>query len=395
MIGNLRSKICETLSRNNAEASLNIKNIGLRSGKAVVTAVHAASVMLDKVATTDKACRLIEQAAVEGSRFVVFPESFLPGFPLWNALLRPIDGHAMFRRFAENSIHIDGLELSAIADAAAQHRIYVSMGFSEVSSHSEGCLWNSNVLISDRGELLNHHRKLVPTFYEKLSWTPGDGAGLRVIETDIGRIGSLICGENNNPLSRYALMAQGEQVHTANYPPVWPFRNPLGAARYDLSDAIRVRAAAHSFEAKTFTIVSAGFLNEASLAVLADGNDESEAILRACPRSCSMIVGPDGSLRSEMRSEEEGLVHSEIDVTEVLEHKQHHDMAGYYNRMDIYALHVQRARPRPAYFDDSFLPGEDTSLNRASEKKPGQKNGASTEINSMSQDSWRRGGNLP
>jgi len=374
---------------------LNITNPVQRSGKTVVTAVHAASVTLDKAATTAKACRLIEQAASAGSRFVVFPESFLPGFPLWNALIRPIDGHAMFRRFAENSIRIDGTELREIADAAARHRIIVSIGISEVSAHSEGCLWNSNILISERGELLNHHRKLVPTFYEKMSWSAGDGAGLQVVATNIGRIGSLICGENNNPLSRYTLMAQGEQIHTANYPPVWPFRNPLGAARYDLSDAIRVRAAAHSFEAKTFTIVSAGFLDEASLAVLADGDEESEAILKACPRSCSMIVGPDGSLRSELRSEEEGMVHAEIDVSEVLEHKQHHDMAGYYNRMDIYALHVQRARPRPAYFSDDLSLGEESVFGNSGDQNFSQTNGNSKEANSTSQNGWRRGGRLP
>lgn len=325
---------------------------------------------------------------------MVFPESFLPGFPLWNALVRPIDGHAMFRRFAENSVRIDGPEMSEIAEAAARNRIIVSIGISEVSSHSEGCLWNSNVLISERGELLNHHRKLVPTFYEKLSWSAGDGAGLQVVSTNIGRIGSLICGENNNPLSRYTLMAQGEQIHTANYPPVWPFRNPLGAARYDLSDAIRVRAAAHSFEAKTFTIVSAGFLDEASLSVLADGNSESEAILRACPRSCSMIVGPDGGLRSEIRSDEEGMVHAEIDVSEVLEHKQHHDMAGYYNRMDIYALHVQRARPKPAYFADDFSEGEEAVFEKGDEEDPKQTNGSPKEVHSKSQNGWRRGGRL-
>ena len=374
---------------------MNITNPVQRSGKTIVTAVHAASVTLDKAATTAKACRLIEQAASAGSRFVVFPESFLPGFPLWNALVRPIDGHAMFRRFAENSIRIDGTELREIADAAARHRIIVSIGISEVSAHSEGCLWNSNILISERGELLNHHRKLVPTFYEKLSWSAGDGAGLQVVATNIGRIGSLICGENNNPLSRYTLMAQGEQIHTANYPPVWPFRNPLGAARYDLSDAIRVRAAAHSFEAKTFTIVSAGFLDEASLAVLADGDEESEAILKACPRSCSMIVGPDGSLRSELRSEEEGMVHAEIDVSEVLEHKQHHDMAGYYNRMDIYALHVQRARPRPAYFSDDLSLGEESVFGNSGDQNFSQTNGNSKEANSTSQNGWRRGGRLP
>lgn len=363
--------------------------------KPIVTAVHAASVMLDKAASTAKACQLIGKAAEDGSRLVVFPESFLPGFPLWNALVRPIDGHAMFRRFADNSLRVDGMEMRALTEAAARHRIFVSVGFSEISPHSDGCLWNSNVLISDRGEVLNHHRKLVPTFYEKLSWTNGDGAGLNVVSTGIGRIGSLICGENNNPLSRYTLMAQGEQIHTANYPPVWPFRNPLGAPPYDLSDAIRVRAAAHSFEAKTFTIVSAGFLDEASLTVIADGNSDSEAILRACPRSCSMIVGPEGALRSEIRSDEEGMVHAQIDVTEVLEHKQHHDMAGYYNRMDIYSLHVERARPKPVYFKEGITQKAELYFDKNEESEPAPTNGIASEINTKDQHAWQTRGRLP
>lgn len=320
--------------------------------KTVVAAVHAASVMLDKDACTAKACHLMEEAARRGANLVVFSESFIPGFPLWNALTRPIDGHAMFRRFATNSLRIDGPEMRTIASLAARLRIFVSLGFSEVSERSEGCLWNSNVLISDEGKIINHHRKLVPTFYEKLSWTHGDGAGLRVVATKIGKIGSLICGENNNPLSRYTLMAQGEQIHTASYPPVWPFRNPLGSKPYDLADAIRVRAAAHSFEAKAFTVVSAGYLDGASIEVIADGNADSEAILKACPRSCSMVVGPDGSLRSEIMCEEEGLLLVEIDVSEPLEHKQHHDMAGYYNRLDIFSLGVRRERLKPARFDE-------------------------------------------
>lgn len=325
--------------------------------KSVVGAVHASSVMLDKSGSVAKACRLIEDAASQNARLVVFPESFIPGFPLWNALRRPIDGHGMFRRFAESSVRITDPEIQSIADTAARHRIIVSLGFSELSSHSVGCLWNSNILISERGEIINHHRKLVPTFYEKLSWNAGDGAGLLVVETPIGRVGSLICGENNNPLSRYTLMAQGEQIHTASYPPVWPFRNPIGAMPYDLHDLIRVRAAAHSFEAKVFTVVSAGFLDEASLAVIAAGDRDSEQILRACPRSCSMIVGPDGSVRSDIRSDEEGLVLAEIDVSEALEYKQHHDMAGYYNRLDIFALRVNRARPELVQFERSNLVG--------------------------------------
>ena len=322
------------------------------SKNVIVAAVHAASVMLNAQATVAKACRLIEEAASGGARLVVFPESFIPGFPLWNALRAPIDGHAFFRRFADNSIQVPGAEVQAIAGSAARNRIFVSMGLSERSVTSPGCLWNSNILISEEGTLLNHHRKLVPTFYEKLSWTGGDAAGLKVAETPFGRVGSLICGENNNPLARYTLMAQGEQIHTGNYPPVWPFRNPLsGAKPYDLSDAIRLRSAMHSFEAKVFTVVSAGFLDEASLEIIADGDETGKQILRASPRSCSMVVGPTGDLCSEIRRDEEGIVFAKIDIGELVELKQHHDMAGYYNRLDIFSLAVNRSRRKLVSFD--------------------------------------------
>ena len=324
-----------------------------------VAAAHAASPLLDKNACVDKACALIADAAADGARFLVFPESFIPGFPMWDALVRPIDGHEWFVRMARNSLRVDGPEMKTIADAAARHGVTVSLGFSELSPVSDGALWNSTVLIGADGRLLNHHRKLVPTFYEKLTWNAGDAAGLRVVDTPIGRIGGLICGENGNPLSRYMLMAQNEELHAANYPPVWPFKNPVGAPPFDLADAIRTRAAAHAFEAKVFVVVSAGFLDDAGYEVLAEGDAEREAILRASPRSTSMIVTPSGEVLGTPLTDEEGLVVADVDLGSLLELKQHHDMAGYYNRMDIYRLQVDRRRPQPVYFDGAdSLAGE-------------------------------------
>lgn len=320
-------------------------------GSAVtVAAVHAASVPFDARAGAEKACTLIAEAASNGAQLVGFPESFLPVFPLWNALMRPIDGHDFFRRMANSSISVPSPELAMIADAAATHGIFVSLGFSEVSPDSAGCLWNSNVLIGDDGQLLNHHRKLVPTFYEKLTWAAGDGAGLRVIPTRIGRLGGLICGENNNTLARYTLMAQDEQIHTASYPPVWPFRNPLGAAGYDLPAAIRLRAGAHSFEAKVYTVVSAGMLDEATIEAVTGGDEEAERILRASPRTAAMITGPSGEVLAEGSVDHEDIVYATVDPALLVEHKQHHDMAGYYNRLDVFALHVDRTRRRPVSF---------------------------------------------
>lgn len=143
------------------------------------------------------------------------------------------------------------------------------MGFNERSHASLGCLWNASILISDQGRILNHHRKIAPTFFEKLVWAPGDGAGLRVVDTErIGKIGSLICGENTNPLARWSLMAQGEQLHISSWPAVWPtvrVSSPIEDSKtdkqYDNIAANRTRSAAHCFEAKCFGVLCSSFMD--------------------------------------------------------------------------------------------------------------------------------------
>ncbi|HEY6023441.1 MAG TPA: carbon-nitrogen hydrolase family protein, partial [Pseudolabrys sp.] len=181
-------------------------------------AAHVAPAFLDAQATVQKACSLITEAARAGAQLIAFPESFVPGFPIWAPVQAPIKNHEFFKRLAANSIEVPGPEVSALCDSARENAIAVSIGISERSAVSVGCLWNSNLLIGQDGTLLNHHRKLVPTFYEKLIWANGDGAGLRVSDTPTGKIGMLICGENTNPLARYSLIAQGEQVHISSYP---------------------------------------------------------------------------------------------------------------------------------------------------------------------------------
>ncbi|BEU25637.1 carbon-nitrogen hydrolase family protein [Paraburkholderia caribensis] len=339
-----------------------------------VAAAHASAPLFDRQRSVDKAIEIIAEAARSGVQLLVFPESFIPGFPVWAGLYRPIDAHRFFRRFAESALFFDGEEMQSIQKAAEKHRIFVSLGFNEASRSSPGCMWNSQALISDTGELLNLHRKLVPTFYEQLTWNRGDAAGLKVVQTSIGRIGSLICGENNNPLARYVLMSEGEQIHCSCYPAVWPFRNPLSSAPYDLKDAIRFRAAAHSFEAKVYTIVAAGVLDDESVAAVSEGDEEIAAILLASPRACSMIVGPTGELVSEVRQDAEGLVLSQIDLSQLVEFKQHHDMAGYYNRHELFQLSLRRDRPNLIDTSIATAPCRSTESD-ASVKRPYVLNG--------------------
>jgi nitrilase len=259
----------------------------------------------------------------------------------------PIRNHEWFIRLAASSLRCPGPELERIAAAARRHGIIVSIGFNEGTADSVGCIWNSNVLIGADGAVLNHHRKLVPTFWEKLTWANGDGAGLRVSETPLGRIGMLICGENTNPLARFARRAQGEEIHISTYPPVWPTRDPKGGGNYDLAGAIRIRAGAHSFEAKAFNIVASGVLDRAMRDELATLGPEAVRVLEESPRAVSMVIGPSGEPISDILSDHEGLLYATIDTRACVEPKQFHDVVGYYNRFDVFNLTVDRTRRRP------------------------------------------------
>jgi aliphatic nitrilase len=231
---------------------------------------------------------------------------------------------------------------------------------------SVGCLWNSNLLIGADGALLNHHRKLMPTFYEKLVWASGDGNGLRVNDTSVGKIGMLICGENTNPLARYSLIAQGEQVHVSSYPPVWPTRPSNQPGRYDLAAAIRIRAGAHSFEGKVFNIVSSAFFDKSALDSLQGLGKAALETLEQSPRAVSMFIGPSGEVTSDVLCDSEGLLYQDIDVAQCVEPKQFHDVVGYYNRLDVFELKVRRKRLSPIQLlDVAAAPADNLSEDQA------------------------------
>jgi len=312
-----------------------------------VAAAHVAPVFLDKKATVAKALGLIQEAAQKGAQLIVFPESFIPGFPIWAALWSPMENHDLFQRFVENSLLYDGPEVAAIAAQAKKFNVFVSFGLSEASHASVGCIWNSNILISDQGETLIHHRKLVPTFFEKLIWAPGDGAGLKVARTRIGNIGGLICGENTNPLARYALMTQKEQIHISSWPPIWPTRNPAAGGNYNNLQANRIRASAHSFESKSFGIVCAGFMDKPMFEFLVNRDRSIANVLDNTPGAESFFVNPTGAQFGDTLQTEEGLIYAELDLSQCIEPKQFHDVVGYYNRFDVFDLKVNRKRIEP------------------------------------------------
>ena len=325
-------------------------------------AVQAAPVFLDRDATIDKLDTLVQKAVDTGAELIVFGESFIPAFPVWNLIYAPMDQHGFFRRLFENAVQVPGQHTRRLSEIAKSHRVVLSVGVTEKGSISMGALWNTNLLFDRDGTLLNRHRKLVPTWAEKLTWANGDAAYLRPEETDIGRVGALICGENTNTLARFALLAQGEQVHIATYPPAWPFQRPGGGAHnYNLTEAIRIRSAAHAFEGKVFNVVSSCALDADAIEQLSQGDSEMKELLQAAPAPVSMIVGPNGELLAGPVVGGEGMVVAEIDIARSIEYKMAHDIVGYYNRFDIFHLEVDPTPNRPVWIKKPTLRDEQPS----------------------------------
>lgn len=336
-------------------------------------AVQAAPVFMDRDATIDKLETLVQKAVAAGAELIVLGESFIPAFPVWNLIYAPMDQHYFFRRLFDNAVQVPGPHTRRLSEIAKRHRVVLSIGITEKSAISMGALWNTNLLFDRDGTLLNRHRKLVPTWAEKLTWANGDAAYLRPEETDIGRIGTLICGENTNTLARFALLAQGEQVHIATYPPAWPFHRPGGGAQnYNLSEAIRIRSAAHAFEGKVFNVVAACTFDADAIEQISQGDSSMKELLNAAPAPVSMILGPNGELLGDPLVGSEGMVVADIDIARSIEHKMAHDIVGYYNRFDIFHLHIDPTPNRPVWIKKPNRSGEETDeSNQALEAEEG------------------------
>lgn len=309
-------------------------------------AIQAAPVFLNREATVEKACRLILEAADRGARLIVFPEVFIAGYPYWNRLDNPFRGKKYFRQLVKNAVAVPSPATEALCRCAHRANAMVVMGINEKIPETLGTVFNSNLIIDGRGNILGCHRKLVPTFIEKLTWGGGDGRSLRIYDTDCGKVGTLICGENLNTLARFALVAQGEQVHAANYP-----GQPAGdEANHDIRHTTELRSASHSFEGKLFTVAASSVFTKEIADLLGD-TEEKKRMVGKGSIGLSGIFGPNGKmLAGPLDPNEEGMVIAEIDVEQIIEAKLHHDIAGNYNRFDVLSLNLNR-RPQKAIWE--------------------------------------------
>jgi aliphatic nitrilase len=310
-------------------------------------AVQTSPVFLNAEKTIDKAITFIKEAVGNGSQLIAFPEVFVSGYPYWNWIMTPVQGSKWYEKLYKSAITVDGLEVKRICDAAKEFNIHIVIGINEKGA-SFGEIYNTNLIIDNNGNLIGKHRKLVPTWAEKLTWTSGDGSSLKVYKTEIGPIGTLACGENTNTLARFALLAQGELIHIANY-----ISLPVAPPDYDMAEAIKIRAAAHSFEGKLFTIVSCSTISQEIKDALREDVPDVDELLTRKNSAFSGFIGPNGAVIGTPLIDDEGIVYADIDLEKCIQPKQMHDILGHYNRFDIFDLRVNTAPTRNITFIDN------------------------------------------
>lgn len=294
-------------------------------------AVQAAPVFLDRDATIDKACEIIGEAGGAGADLIVFPETWIPGYPFWISSPRVFSGD-VFAQLWKNAVELGSPAADRLGEAARAANAYVVVGVNERDTVSRGTLYNSLLYFSPEGELLHRHRKLMPTFTERTVWGFGDGSDLKVVDSRFGRIGGLICWEHEMTLAKYALYAQGEQVHCS----VWP-------AYSSQRDHIAFGTRQYAFEGACFVVASCGIITPGSLP-----SDLAHEYAKA--DGGSAIIGPDGNYLAGPVYGREETIYAEIDLEAAIREKHSRDIAGHYARPDVLQLLVKAEQKPVARF---------------------------------------------
>jgi predicted amidohydrolase len=299
-------------------------------GPIKVAVAQLAPVAFDRDRTIAKAVSTIEEAARNGARLVAFPEAFVPGYPYFALHLPPTQINPHVAALYRESVQIPSPAVDALCAAAARANCCVVMGLHE---RRGGTLYNSQLFIADTGAILGCRRKLVPTSHERLIWGRGDGSDLNVYPTPLGVLGGLICYEHTNALFRYALQAQGEQIHIATWPGGLP----------GIHDIVDAAARHYAFEAQCFVLNATAVFTDASLAALDPAVREQHAI----GGGFSGVISPRGRWLAGPVLEGEALIYAELDFAAIDAVKAIVDSVGHYARPDVVQLKLNRTPQSP------------------------------------------------
>ena len=305
-----------------------------------VAAIQAEPIWMDSRQTLAKTLTLIEEAAAGGAELVVFPEVWIPGYPVFLWAYPVYEQGEYVARYHQNSLTIDGPEIESVRDAAQSQSVTIVLGFSE---RAAGTLYMAQVIIGPDGEILLHRRKLKPTHVERSLFGESDGSGIKVIATPMGRLGALNCAENIQPLSKYAMFAQNEQIHVA----AWPCLGIMGDQPALSPESIMAASQTYALEGGTFVITSTQIMSDEGALAFPSSSGGPTPIYTG-GGGFARVYGPNSGLLSElMPPTQEGIVYADIDLSMIALAKNAFDPAGHYGRPDVLRLVFDDQPHRP------------------------------------------------
>ena len=308
-----------------------------------IAVIQHPPVLANREASTERAVELAKEATQAGAQLLVFPEAFIPGYPTWAWRLRPGGdmklSSEIHDRLVQNAVNLGRDDLAPLREVARSSGAHILCGIDEIEPEQSATLYNTYVHIDGQGQIVNRHRKVMPTNPERMIWGFGDGSGLRVIDTPVGRVGSLICWENFMPLARMSLYAQGIDLLCS---PTWDSSSGwLGSMQHIAREGrCYVANCCTSMRASD---VPADFPNRAQL--FPDDDEEINS-----GNSC--VVEPGGKIIAGPSPSENTILYADIDPNKVASSRRSLDIAGHYNRPDIFRFEVDRRAQRPASFED-------------------------------------------
>lgn len=293
-------------------------------------AIQIAPDLASRAGTIERVLNAMREAASKGVEIIVFPETFVPFYPYFSFVTPPMLQGPEHLRLYEEAVTVPSAETRAVAGLARELRLVTVLG---VTERDHGSLYNAQLVFDADGSLALKRRKITPTYHERMIWGQGDGAGLKVVDTAVGRVGALACWEHYNPLARYALMAQHEEIHVGQFP-----GSLVGPV---FGEQIEVTMRHHALESGCFVVNATGWLTEEQVGSISDDPRLQMGLRDGC---MTCIVTPEGRHAAPPLTEGEGMVIADLDMRLVTKRKRMMDSVGHYARPELLRL-VHDARP--------------------------------------------------